>query len=164
EAVKACHRDVIDPKVAEHHGRVVNSPGDAVLIEFASAVDAARCAIAIQKAIAERNSAIAEDRRVEFRIGINVGDVIVDGSEIYGDGVNIAARIEALARPGAICLSDEAYKHIKGKIALNVSDMGEQRLKNIAQPVRVHSVALGEALVVAIPDAPSIAVLPFHNL
>jgi adenylate cyclase len=163
-ALKACHRDVIDPKVAEHHGRIVNSPGDAVLIEFASAVDAAHCAIEIQKDQAERNSVVAEDRRVEFRIGINVGDVIVDGSEIYGDGVNIAARIEALARPGAICLSDEAYKQIKGKIALNVSDMGEQRLKNIAQPVRVYSVALGEVLAVAIPDAPSIAVLPFQNL
>lgn len=164
EALKACHRDVINPKVAEHHGRVVNSPGDAVLIEFASAVDAARCAIAIQKAIAERNSAIAEDRRVEFRIGINVGDVIVDGSEIYGDGVNIAARIEALARPGAICLSDEAYKQVKGKMSIDASDMGEQRLKNIAQPVRVYSVGLGEAVAVAIPDKPSIAVLPFQNL
>src|SRR5579864_6808178 len=163
-ALKACHREVIDPKVAEHHGRVVNSPGDAVLIEFASAVDAARCAIAIQKAIAERNSDIAEDRRVEFRIGINVGDVIVEGSEIYGDGVNIAARIEALARPGAICLSDEAYKQVKGKISIDASDMGEQQLKNIAQPVRVYSVGLGAAVAVPIPDKPSIAVLPFQNL
>jgi adenylate cyclase len=163
-ALKACHREVIDPKVAAHRGRIVNAPGDAVLIEFASAVDAIQCAVEIQKEMAARNSAIPEERRVEFRIGINVGDVIVDGSEIYGDGVNIAARIEALARAGAICLSDEAYKQIKGKFAIDVSDMGEQQLKNIAQPVRVYSLGLGEGPALALPDRPSIAVLPFHNL
>ncbi len=163
-ALKACHREVIDPKVAEHRGRVVNTPGDAMLIEFASAVDAAQCAVAIQKEMAARNSIIPEERRVEFRIGINVGDVIVDGTDIYGDGVNIAARMETLARPGAICLSDEAYKQVKGKLAIDVSDMGVQQLKNIAQPVRVYSVGLGEASAIALPDKPSIAVLPFQNL
>lgn len=163
-ALKACHREVIDPTVAAHRGRIVNAPGDAVLIEFASAVDATQCAVKIQKEMAARNAAIPEDRRVEFRIGINVGDVIVDGNEIYGDGVNIAARMEALARAGAICLSDEAYKQIKGKLAIDVSDMGEQQLKNIAQPVRVYSVGLGDSPTLALPDKPSIAVLPFHNM
>ncbi len=163
-ALKASHRDVIDPRVAEYRGRIVNTPGDSMLVEFASAVDATRCAVEIQKAMAERNSIIPEDRRVEFRIGINVGDVIVDGNEIYGDGVNIAARVEALARPGAICITDEAYKQVKGKLAIDVSDMGEQQLKNIVQSVRVYSVGLGDAPAIALPDKPSIAVLPFHNL
>ena len=166
-ALKACHREVIDPKVAEHRGRIVNTPGDSVLIEFASAVDAAHCAVEIQKEIAERNSGIPEDRRVEFRIGINVGDVIIDEGDIYGDGVNIAARVEALASPGAICLSDNAYQQIKGKLTLDVSDMGEQRLKNIAQPVRVYGVRLNgapERPALVLPDKPSIAVLPFQNI
>ena len=164
-ALKASHREVIDPKVAEHRGRIVNSPGDSVLVEFASAVDATHCAVEIQKEMAERNSVIPEDRRVEFRIGINVGDVIVDGKgDIYGDGVNIAARVESLARPGAICLSDEAYKQIKGKVAIDVSDMGEQQLKNILQPVRIYGIRFGEAPALPIPDKPSIAVLPFENL
>ena len=140
-ALKASHRDVISPKVSEHRGRIVNTPGDSALIEFASAVDATQCAVEIQKEMAERNSIISEDHRVEFRIGINVGDIIVDSKgDIYGDGVNIAARIEALARPGAICLSDEAYKQIKGKLAIDVSDMGERQLKNILRPVRIYGI------------------------
>jgi adenylate cyclase len=163
-ALKACRRDVINPKSAEHRGRIVNTPGDATLVEFSSAVDATRCAIEIQKEMAERNSVIPEDRRIELRIGINVGDIIVDGDEIYGDGVNIAARLEALARPGAICLSEDAYKQIKGKLAIDVSDMGEQQFKNIAQPVRVYSIQLDASPALAIPDKASIAVLPFENL
>jgi len=164
-ALKASHRDVINPKVTEHRGRVVNTPGDSVLIEFASAVDATQCAVEIQKEMAERNSIIPEDHRVEFRIGINVGDIIVDNKgDIYGDGVNIAARIESLARPGAICLSDEAYKQIKGKLSIDVSDMGERQLKNILQPVRIYGVRFGDAPALPIPDKPSIAVLPFENL
>ena len=139
-ALKACRRELIDPKIAEHRGRIVKTTGDGVLVEFASAVDAVRCAMEIQRAMAERNAAIPEDRRIEFRIGINVGDIIIDEGDIYGDGVNIAARVETLARPGAICLSDNAYQQIKGKLALDVSDMGEQQLKNIAQPVRVYGV------------------------
>src|SRR5450432_1477523 len=136
-ALKACRRELIDPKIAEHQGRIVKTTGDGVLVEFASVVDAVRCAIDIQRAMAERNADIPDDRRIEFRIGINVGDIILDEGDIYGDGVNIAARVESLAKPGAICLSDNAYQQIKGKLALDVSDMGEQQLKNIAQPVRV---------------------------
>jgi adenylate cyclase len=137
------------------------------LAEFASAVDAARCAVEIQRAMTTRNVTIPEDRRVEFRIGINIGDIIIDEGDIYGDGVNIAARMESLASPGAICLSEDAYKQIKGKLALDVSDMGEQQLKNIAQPVRVYGVRLDgapERPALAIPDKPSIAVLPFQNM
>jgi adenylate cyclase len=164
-ALKASHHDVIGPKVSQHRGRIVNTPGDSVLIEFASAVDATQCAIEIQKDIAERNSIIPEDHRVEFRIGINVGDIIVDNKgDIYGDGVNIAARIESLARPGAVCLSDEAYKQIKGKLAIDVSDMGERQLKNILQPVRIYGIRFGDAPALPVPDKPSIAVLPFENL
>ena len=137
------------------------------LVEFASAVDAVRCAMEIQRVMAERNAAIPEDRRIEFRIGINVGDIIIDEGDIYGDGVNIAARVEALAHPGAICVSENAYQQVKGKLALDVSDMGEQQLKNIAQPVRVYGVRLQDAsaaAVLTLPDKPSIAVLPFQNM
>ena len=141
-ALKACRRELIDPKIAEYRGRIVKTTGDGALVEFASAVDAVRCAMEIQRAMAERSAAIPEERRIEFRIGINVGDIIIDEGDIYGDGVNIAARLESLASPGAICLSDNAYQQIKGKLALEVSDMGEQQLKNIAQPVRVYGVRL----------------------
>jgi adenylate cyclase len=163
-SLKAC-RELIDLKSKEHRGRVVNTPGDSALVEFASAVDAARCAMEIQKLMAERNAVIPEERRIEFRIGINVGDIIVDDQgDIYGDGVNIAARVESLARPGAVCFSDEAYRQIKGKLAIDASDLGEHQLKNIAQPVRVYSVWLDHAPPLALPDKPSIAVLPFENL
>jgi adenylate cyclase len=163
-SLKAC-RELIDLKSKEYRGRVVNTPGDSALVEFASAVDAARCAMEIQKLMAERNAVIPEERRIEFRIGINVGDVIVDDQgDIYGDGVNIAARVETLARPGAVCFSDEAYRQIKGKLAIDASDLGEHQLKNIAQPVRVYSVWLDDAPPLALPDKPSIAVLPFENL
>jgi len=162
--LKAC-RELIDLKSKEHRGRIVNTPGDSALVEFASAVDAARCAMEIQKEMAARNAVIPEERRIEFRIGINVGDVIVDDrGDIYGDGVNIAARVESLARPGALCLSDEAYRQIKGKLAIDANDMGEHQLKNIAQPVRVYSVWFDDAPPLALPDKPSIAVLPFENL
>lgn len=166
-ALKAHRSDLIDPEIAEHRGRIVKTTGDGALVEFASAVDAVRCAMKIRSAMAERNAAISEDRRIEFRIGINVGDIIVDEGDIFGDGVNIAARIEALAAPGALCLSDSAYQQIKGKVALDVTDMGEQRLKNIAQAVRVFSVR-GDASparpAFALSDKPSIAVLPFTNM
>jgi class 3 adenylate cyclase len=141
-ALKGCRRELIDPKIAEHRGRIVNTTGDGVLVEFASVVDAVRCATEIQRAMAERNAAIPEDRRIEFRIGINVGDIIIDDGDIYGDGVNIAARVEALAKPGAICISDNAYQQVKGKFALEVSDMGEQQLKNIAELIRAYQLQL----------------------
>jgi TolB-like protein/Tfp pilus assembly protein PilF len=166
-ALKADRREIIDPKIAEHRGRIVKTTGDGALVEFASAVDAVRCAMEIQRAMAERNAAVPEDRRVEFRIGINVGDIIIDEGDIYGDGVNIAARVETLASPGAICLSENAYQQMKGKLTLDVSDMGEQQLKNIAQPVRVYRVRLDGATATvapALPDKPSIAVLPFANM
>ena len=166
-ALKIHRRELIDPKIAEHRGRIVKTTGDGVLVEFASAVDAVRCALEIQRAMAERNAAIPEKRRIEFSMGLNVGDIIIDEGDIYGDGVNIAARVETLAVAGAICLSDNAYQQIKGKLALDVSDMGEQQLKNIAQPVRVYGVLLDVAPVqagLALPDKPSIAVLPFTNM
>jgi TolB-like protein/class 3 adenylate cyclase len=166
-ALKAYRRELIDPKISEHRGRIVKTTGDGALVEFASAVDAVRCAMEIQRALAERNASIPEDRRIEFRIGINVGDIIIDEGDIYGDGVNIAARVEALASPGAICLSDNAYQQIKGKLALDVSDMGEQQLKNIPQPVRLYSIRLDGTSArpaLALPDRPSIAVLPFQNM
>jgi adenylate cyclase len=165
--LKAHRRELIDPKIAEHRGRIVKTTGDGALVEFASAVDAVRCAMEIQRAMAERNAAIPEDRRIEFRIGINVGDIIIDEDDIYGDGVNIAARVEPLAGPGAICLSDNAYQQMKGKVTLDVNDMGERQLKNIAQPVRVYGVRLDSTSArpaLALPDNPSIAVLPFQNM
>jgi len=166
-ALKAYRRELVDPKIAEHRGRIVKTTGDGVLVEFASAVDAVRCAMEIQRVLAERNVAISEDRRIELRIGINVGDIIIDEGDIYGDGVNIATRVEVLARPGAVCISENAYQQVKGKLVLDVSDMGEQLLKNIAQPVRVYGVRLQDApasAVLKLPDKPSIAVLPFQNM
>ncbi len=166
-ALKAYRRELIDPKIAEHRGRIVKTTGDGALVEFASAVDAVRCAMEIQRATAERNAPVAEERRIEFRIGINVGDIIIDEGDIYGDGVNVAARVESLASPGGICLSANAYQQIKGKLPLNASDMGEQQLKNITHPVRVYSVRLDDTTTgpaSVLPDKPSIAVLPFQNM
>jgi adenylate cyclase len=165
--LKACRRELIEPKITQHRGRIVKTTGDGTLVEFASAVDAVRCAMEIQDGMAERNATIPENRRVEFRIGINVGDIIIDEGDIYGDGVNIAARVETLASPGAVCISEDAYKQIKGKLAFDVSDMGEQHLKNIAHPVRVYGVKLDNApsrVALTLPSKPSIAVLPFQNL
>jgi adenylate cyclase len=166
-ALKACRRELLDPKITEHHGRVVKTTGDGALVEFASAVDAVRCAMDIQRAMAERNADVPKDSRIELRIGINVGDIIIDEGDIYGDGVNIAARVETLASPGEICLSDNAYQQIKGKLALVVGDMGERQLKNIAQSVRIYGIRLDRAAdrpALALPDRPSIAVLPFANM
>jgi adenylate cyclase len=170
-ALKACRRELIDPKIAEHRGRIVKTTGDGALVEFASAVDATRCAMEIQNAMAERNVAIPEDRRIEFRIGINVGDIIIDEADIFGDGVNIAARVESIAEPGGISLSEDAWRQVQGKIVANFADAGEQSLKNIARPVRVYRVKLGKYSPAELtpprsptPDKPSIAVLPFQNM
>jgi adenylate cyclase len=167
--LKAIRGELLDPKIAEHRGRLVKTTGDGALVEFPSAVDAVRCAIDIQRGMATRNANIPEDRRTQFRVGINVGDIIIDQGDIYGDGVNIAARVEAVVQPGGICVSDYAYQQIKGKVALDFVDMGEQRLKNITSTVRVYGVRLDESgqvvkVSLALPDKPSIAVLPFQNM
>jgi len=161
-------REFLEPKIAEHRGRIVKRTGDGILIEFASAVDAARCAMEIQHGMVERNAPEPQDRRIEFRIGIHVGDIIIEDNDIFGDGVNIAARLEGVAQPGGICISDDAYRQVRGRLDANFQDTGEQELKNIARPVRVYRFPPSDLAVVApglsLPDKPSIAVLPFQNL
>jgi len=162
--------ELTDPKIAEHHGRIVKTMGDGLLVEFASVVDALRCAVEVQTSVAEHNVAIAADKRLEFRIGINVGDVLVEDGDIFGDGVNVAARLEALAEPGGICVSARVQEDAAGRLDFVFEDVGEQQLKNIARPVRVYRVrpARNSAAVsrpaLALPDKPSIAVLPFANM
>jgi class 3 adenylate cyclase len=139
-AIRTLRRELIDPKIAEHRGRIVKTTGDGILVEFASAIDAVRCAVAIQRAAAAAAGPL--DRRLQFRIGINVGDVLADGDDILGDSVNIAARLEGIAEPGGICLSAAAYEQVRGKLDIAVADMGEQELKNIARPLRTYRVVL----------------------
>src|SRR3989442_3046264 len=138
-------REVTDSLIRQHRGRVVGSAGDSVLAEFASVVDAVQCAVAIQRELKLRNAELPEHRRMKFRIGINLGDVMVDGEQIYGDGVNIAARLEALAEAGGICISGVVYDQVKNKLILHYEDLGEQVVKNIAEPVRVWRVEMDEA-------------------
>jgi adenylate cyclase len=169
-ALMAHRRELIDPAIAEHAGRIVKTTGDGFLAEFASVVDAVRCAVEIQRGMAERNQAVTQDRRLAFRIGLNLGDVIVQDDDLYGDGVNVAARLEALAEPGGICLSASAHEHVQDKIAaVRFEDLGEQRVKNIARPVRAYRVVLSLAgpepsPVPTLPNWPSIAVLPLNNM
>jgi len=176
-ALKTLRRELADPKIKEHRGRIVKTTGDGLLIEFASVVDAVRCAVEVQREMAERNADMPPDRRIEFRMGINLGDIIKEGRDIYGDGVNLAARLEALAEPGGICASRVVRDQVRDKLDFSFEDMGEQQLKNIARPIRVHRILLGEgpgrpepASVsstkppLALPDKPSIAVLPFQNM
>jgi TolB-like protein/class 3 adenylate cyclase/Flp pilus assembly protein TadD len=181
--LKAHRRQLVDPKISEYHGRIVKTTGDGMLVEFSSVVDAVRCAVEIQRAMVDRNAEISEDKRITFRIGVNLGDVIIDGDDIYGDGVNIAARLEALAEPGGICISRTVRDQIRDKLPYAFADMGEQSVKNIARPLRTY--ALGIAAVAALPPltipaqpkspprrrrprpaAPrlSMVVLPFANL
>jgi adenylate cyclase len=161
-------REFLEPKIADHRGRVVKRTGDGILIEFASAVDAARCAVEIQHGMIKRNASVPQDKRIEFRIGIHVGDVMIEDGDIFGDGVNIAARLEGIAQPGGICISDDAYRQVRGKLDANFQDAGEQELKNIARPVRVYQLqpsgGASEAPRLALLDKPSIAVLPFQNM
>src|SRR6266853_1148896 len=167
-ALKMLRREVADPKIKEHRGRIVHTTGDGLLSEFASVVDAVRCAVEVQREMAARNADVPAERRIEFRIGINLGDIISDDNDIYGDGVNVAARLEALAEPGGICVSRVVRDQVRDKLDVAFEDQGEQQVKNIARPVRVFRVRLGEAPAatppagLALPDKPSIAVLPFQ--
>jgi adenylate cyclase len=171
--LKAHRKELVDPKITEHRGRVVKTTGDGMLVEFVSVVDAVRCAVDIQRGMAERNSDLPADKRIEFRVGINVGDIISDSNDIYGDGVNVAARLEALADPGGIMVSRTVHDQVRDKLSFGFKDMGEQPVKNIARPVGVYQVSLIENTApIAVKDAtevssakrPSIAVLPFANI
>ena len=172
-ALKAHREDFVDPTIAGHKGRIVKLMGDGALVEFASVIDAVTCAAEVQRGMAERNSAVPERQRITFRIGINLGDIIVEADDIYGDGVNIAARLEGLAEPGGICISAKVYDEIKNKLALGYEDLGAQEVKNVAEPVHVYRIATetpaaslvsGGEEKLALPDRPSIAVLPFDNM
>jgi adenylate cyclase len=176
--LKSLRRTLVDPAIAEHGGRIVKTTGDGMLVEFASAVGAARCAIDVQRGMAQQNIGILQDVRIEFRIGIHVGDVIIDEIDIFGDAVNIAARLEGIAEPGGVCISDDAQRQIRSKVDIGFEDMGLQTLKNIAEPMRAWrmqigavsasslptSVAAGLSAPLSLPDKPSIAVLPFQNM
>ena len=185
--LKALRAELIDPKISGHRGRIVKTTGDGILVEFASVVDALRCAADWQRGMAERNAG-APDDRIQFRIGINVGDIVVEDGDIFGDGVNVAARLEALAAPGGICVSARVQEDAAGRLNLAFEDIGEQALKNIARPVRVYRVrsespdpspppqaaeegsapgarvGAAEPPALPLPDKPSIAVLPFANM
>ena len=167
--LQAHQRELLEPSISEHRGRIVKTTGDGMLVEFASVVDALRCATEIQRGMTERNAEVPTAERIEFRIGINVGDIMSEGGDIFGDGVNVAARLEALADPGGICVSGRVQEDARGKFDIPFEDRGEQRLKNISWPVRVYKVRLGGDTPTAVPalslpDKPSIAVLPFTNM
>jgi adenylate cyclase len=175
ERLRALRREVADPTIKEYRGRIVRITGDGLLVEFASVVDAVRCAVDVQREMALRNAELPEDQRIEFRIGINLGDIIKDEQDIYGDGVNVAARLEALAAPGGICVSRVVRDQVRDKLGFGFDDRGEQLVKNIARPVRIFDVKIaGEAMALTLdpaarglpplPDKPSIAVLPFQNI
>ena len=142
--LRALRSDLIDPTIAVHHGRIVKRTGDGSIIEFRSVVDAVRCAIEVQNAMIERNSGVPEDRRIAFRIGIHLGDVVEESDgDLMGDGVNIAARLEGIAAPGAICLSEDAYRQVSGRLDMAVTDLGPTQLKNIERPIRAYSLQVG---------------------
>jgi adenylate cyclase len=145
--LRALRSDLIDPTIAVHHGRIVKRTGDGSIVEFRSVVDAVNCAIEVQRAMVERNAGVASDRRIEFRIGIHLGDVVEESdADLMGDGVNIAARLEGIANPGAICLSEDAYRQVKGRLDLAVHHLGLKQLKNIAEPMRAYSLEVGAPL------------------
>ncbi len=174
--LKALRKTLFDPRITDHRGRIVKNTGDGFLVEFASVVDAVRCAEEIQRSLAEQNADVPQDKRIEFRIGIHVGDIIVADDDIFGDGVNIAVRLEGIAEPGGICISDDAHRQVRGKVDSTLEDMGPQSLKNIAEPMRAWRVRMGPSYSreakppaggvqrLALPDKPSIAVLPFQNM
>jgi TolB-like protein len=162
-------QSLLEPKIAEHRGRIVKRTGDGLLAEFGSVVDAVRCAVDVQEGMVQRNTDVSEEKRIEFRLGINIGDIIIDHGDIFGDGVNVAARLEGIADPGGMCISDWAYQQVRDKLDVVFEDAGEQQLKNIARPVRMYRVRpVGAAATkrssLSLPDKPSIAVLPFQNM
>ncbi len=173
-ALTAHLSELIKPCIAEHRGRVVKTTGDGLLAEFASVVDAVRCAVAFQEGMAKRNTDTPEDRRIEFRIGVNLGDVIVQDDDVYGDGVNVAARLEGLSEPGAVVVSGMVHEAVRAKLDFGFDDLGPQEVKNIAEPVHALSVKLTKAVIstgepetpkpLPLSDKPSIAVLPFDNM
>jgi TolB-like protein/class 3 adenylate cyclase len=174
--LKAVRKTLVDPAIASHRGRIVKTTGDGILVEFASAVDAVRCATEVQRGLTRQNDGVPQDTLIEFRIGIHVGDIIFDDNDIFGDGVNIAARLEGIAEPGGVCMSDDTYRQVRGKVEVACDDLGPQTLKNIAEPMRAWRVQFGgqnaakaqpgspAGQAPALPDKPSIAVLPFQNL
>jgi adenylate cyclase len=173
--LRALRSDLVDPTIALHHGRIVKRTGDGSITEFRSVVDAVRCAIEVQNGMVERNAGLPPERRIEFRIGIHLGDVVEEADgDLMGDGVNIAARMEGIAKPGAICLSEQVYWQVKGRLDLAVTDLGTKELKNIAEPIRVYSLEVGEpaqakpvlapAPEKSIPPHLSMVVLPFANI
>ena len=175
--LRTLRSDLIEPTISVHRGRVVKGTGDGAIVEFRSVVDAVRCAIELQHGLMERNAGLPPERRIEFRVGIHLGDVVEESDgDLMGDGVNIAARLEGIAKPGAICLSEDAYRQVKGRLDLMVSDLGQTELKNIAEPIRVYSLEIGAAAQVgpapsaaAVAEKPapprlSIVVLPFTSL
>ena len=175
--LKAVRKALVEPAIASHRGRIVKTTGDGMLVEFGSVVDALRSAVEVQRSVAEQNAAVSQDQRIEFRIGIHVGDIIFDENDIFGDGVNVAARVENECEPGGVCLSGSAFEYVKDKVSFEFNDLGERGLKNIDRPVRLYSVRLaagssparanspsGTTKCLALPDRPSIAVLPFDNM
>jgi adenylate cyclase len=168
DRLKALRAELIDPNIAEHRGRIVKTTGDGLLVEFASVVDALRCAVEVQRSMTARNAGVPEDRCIDFRIGIHQGDIVVEDGDIFGDGVNVAARLEGLAAAGGICVSARVQEDAAGRLDLAFEDVGEQRLKNIARRVRVYRVSIADTPAaktpLPFPDKPSLAVLPFQNL
>jgi adenylate cyclase len=173
--LRALRSDLIDPIISVHHGRIVKRTGDGAIIEFRSVVDAVRSAIEVQNGLIERNAGLPPERRIEFRVGIHVGDVVEEGDgDLMGDGVNVAARLEGVAKPGAICLSEQAYWQVKGRLDFKVTDLGNTQLKNIAEPIRIYSLEVGQpsqakpsstsAAENTIPPRLSLVVLPFANI
>ena len=173
-ALRALHADIIDPKLAEHHGRTVKLMGDGMLAEFPSVVDAVRAAVETQQAVAEHSSGLPDDKRIAFRVGVNLGDVVIDGDDINGDGVNVASRLEGIAEPGGVCISGSVHEQVRDRIDIPFEDLGEQKVKNLDRPVRVWqwnadaklaaSISAKTDELLPLPDKPSIAVLPFENI
>ena len=177
ERLKALRGEIINPRITEHHGRIVKTTGDGVLVEFASVVNAVQCAVEVQREMARRNAGVSEEKRIEFRVGINLGDIIFDGDDIYGEGVNVAARLDGLAEPGSICVSGSVFEQVRNKVDAGFEDLGERAVKNLKDPVHVYRILAEVAVPAAptpagggggqgpsLPDKPSIAVLPFENM